>query len=125
MQQGIVIFAKNKKRLSTFYQEALGLQAVECESSHDLLRGHGYEIVVHAMPRKYASQVQVLRPATGRFDTAIKPTFVVQDLEHVRAVAKATGGHLKDMDLAWHFRGHTVLDGWDPEGNVVQFKMAE
>ena len=83
MQQGIVIFAKNKKRLSTFYQGALGLQAVECESSHDLLRGLGYEIVVHAMPRKYASQVQVSRAATGRFGTAIKATFVVQDLDHV------------------------------------------
>jgi hypothetical protein len=26
---------------------------------------------------------------------------------------------------AWRFRGHIVLDGWDPEGNVVQFKQAE
>ncbi len=26
---------------------------------------------------------------------------------------------------AWHFRGATVLDGHDPEGNVVQFKQLD
>ena len=48
-QQGCVVFAKNKKRVSAFYQQTLGLAIEESESSHDLLRGNGYEVVVHAM----------------------------------------------------------------------------
>jgi hypothetical protein len=29
------------------------------------------------------------------------------------------------MKQAWRFRGFVVLDGWDPEGNVVQFKQVD
>jgi hypothetical protein len=42
----------------------------------------------------------------------------------VRRAVEATGGYLEPESAAWHFRGHTVLDGWDPEGNIVQFKQA-
>lgn len=52
-QQGLVVFAKNKKRMSAFYAAALELQAEESAPSHDLLRGNGYEVVVHSIPRKY------------------------------------------------------------------------
>ena len=93
-QQGLVVFAKNKARVSAFYQQTLGLQVVESDSSHDLLRDSSYEVVVHS-------------------------------LAHVRSAAEATGGCLKPEAGAWRFRGHVVLDGWDPEGNIVQFKQAE
>ena len=121
-QQGLVVFAKNKKRLSTFYADALELKVEESAASHDLLRGNGYEVVVHSIPRKYATAIKIKRPPTPREETPFKPTFVVPSLERVRAVAKATGGYLKPAEAAWQFRGCTVLDGWDPEGNVVQFK---
>jgi hypothetical protein len=29
------------------------------------------------------------------------------------------------MKQAWRIRGYVVLDGWDPEGNVVQFKQVD
>jgi predicted enzyme related to lactoylglutathione lyase len=122
-QQGLVVFAKNKKRVSAFYQETLSLVAEECESSHDLLRGGGYEVVVHAIPRKIAAGIRISRPPAPRVDRPLKPTFVVSDLEDVRAAAERTGGHLKPAAGAWRFRGAIVLDGWDPEGNVVQFKQ--
>lgn len=76
-QQGVVVFAKNKRRVSAFYRETLSLLAVESESSHDLLRGGGYEVVVHAIPRKYASGIRIARPAVPREDVPLKPTFVV------------------------------------------------
>ncbi len=124
-QQGLVVFANNKKRVSAFYQQALALAVEESEASHDLLRGHGYEVVVHAIPRKFAADITIARPAQPRQDTPFKPTFVVPDLEVVRAAALKTAGHLKPAEQAWRFRGCIVLDGWDPEGNVVQFKQAE
>jgi hypothetical protein len=124
-QQGLVVYAKNKKRVSAFYQQTLGLEVHESESSHDLLRGQGYEIVVHAIPRKYAAEIKVSKPPEPRDQTPFKPTFVVLSLTEVRLAAKATGGYLKPEAAAWHFRGQVLLDGWDPEGNIVQFKQAE
>ena len=125
LQQGLVVFAKNKKRVSAFYQQALRLSVEESDTSHDLLRGHGYEVVVHTIPRKYAAGISLSKPPEPRQETPFKPTFVVPSLAAVRTAAEATGGHLKPEAGAWRFRGHVVLDGWDPEGNIVQFKQAE
>jgi predicted enzyme related to lactoylglutathione lyase len=125
LQQGLVVFAKNKKRVSAFYQQTLGLSVEESDTSHDLLRGQGYEVVVHSIPRKYAAGISISNPPEPRQGTPFKPTFVVPSLAAVRIAAEATGGHLKPEAGAWHFRGHVVLDGWDPEGNIVQFKQAE
>ncbi len=124
-QQGCVVFAKNKRRVAAFYQQTLRLTAEESAPSHDVLRGSGLEVVVHAIPRKYAAHIQIARPPVPREDTAVKPTFVVPDLEAVRAAALKTGGFLKPAGGAWRFRGFVVLDGWDPEGNIVQFKQRE
>lgn len=125
LQQGLVVFAKNKKRVSAFYRQTLGLEVRASDASHDLLRGHGYEVVVHAIPRKYAAGIAIAKPPLPREDVAFKPTFVVADLSAVRRAVEATGGGLRPDSGAWRFRGHVVLDGWDPEGNVVQFKQPE
>jgi len=125
LQQGLVVFAKNKKRVSAFYQQTLGLSVEESDTSHDLLRGQGYEVLVHSIPRKYAAGISISNPPEPRQETPFKPTFVVPSLAAVRIAAESTGGHLKPEAGAWHFRGHVVLDGWDPEGNIVQFKQAE
>ncbi len=125
LQPGLVVFAKNKARVSAFYQQTLGLAVVESESSHDLLRGPGAEVVVHSIPRKVAAGISITTPPTLRDETPFKPTFVVPSLAQARVAAEATGGGLKPEAGAWHFRGHVVLDGHDPEGNIVQFKQAE
>lgn len=125
MQQGLVVFAKNKQRVSAFYEQTLGLEKVESASSHDLLRGHGYEVVIHAIPRAHAASITIAKPPLPRDETPFKPTFVVASLEQVRLAVERTGGYLKPAEGAWHFRGCTVLDGWDPEGNIVQFKQVE
>lgn len=125
LQQGCVVFAKNKRRVSAFYQRALGLTIEESEPTHDLLVGESHEIVVHSIPRKYAAAIKIARPVVPREETPIKPTFVVESLDAVRMAAKETGGYLKPVEQAWHFRGFTVPDGWDPEGNIVQFKQTE
>jgi hypothetical protein len=125
IHQGVVIFAKNKKKVSAFYRSTLDLVAFEETSSHDVLRGHGLEVVVHAIPRAIAAEIKIAKPPIVRDETPIKPTFVVASLDAVRAAAEATGGFLKPLEDAWHFRGATVLDGHDPEGNVVQFKQLD
>jgi hypothetical protein len=124
-QQGMVLFAKNKKSVSAFYRATLGLKTVESEKSHDLLSGAGYEIVVHAIPRGIAAGIEITKPPAPRERAAIKPTFVVKSLAKVRDAAKKTGGSLKADSAIWHFRGYSVLDGMDPEGNQVQFKQRD
>jgi predicted enzyme related to lactoylglutathione lyase len=124
-QQTLVVFAKNKRRVSAFYQRTLGLAVAESEPSHDLLQGRGTEVVVHSIPRRIAAGITIGRPPVLRQDSPFKPAFVVKSLAAVREVAAATGGGLKPAEGAWHFRGMTVLDGHDPEGNVVQFKQRE
>jgi len=125
IHQGVVIFAKDKNKMSAFYRASLDLVAFEAASSHDVLRGHGIEVVVHAIPRKVAAEIEITQPPKLRADIAIKPTFVVASLDAVRVAALATGGFLKPIEAAWHFRGATVLDGHDPEGNVLQFKQLD
>jgi len=124
-QQGCVVYAKNKKRVSAFYQRTLALEVDESERTHDLLRGHGYEVVVHCIPKNFAATIEIAKPAVPRDTTPFKPTFMVPDLEAVRLAATKTGGYLKPIECAWRFRGCIVIDGWDPEGNIVQFKERE
>lgn len=122
-QTGLVVFAKSMNKLSAFYARTLGLELVEADRRHQLLRGNGYEVVVHALPAKYAREIQIAKPPVLREDCAMKPSFVVPDLRALRLAVVATGGWLKPEELAWTIRGHKVLDGCDPEGNVLQFKQ--
>ena len=122
-QAGLVVFAKSVKKLSAFYARTLGLEVLESARSHHLLRGNGYEVVVHAIPAKIAREVHIAKPPVLREDSAMKPSFVVPDLQALRLAVVATGGWLKPDDMAWTIRGHAVLDGCDPEGNILQFKQ--
>jgi hypothetical protein len=121
--QSIVVYAKNKRRVAAFYQRALDLRSVEEAPSHDLLRGRGMELVIHAIPRRFAIHIKIAKPPRVREDTPFKPVFVVKDLEEVRVAAAATGGSLAPSSTAWRYNGYLVLDGCDPEGNVVQFRQ--
>lgn len=123
--QSLVVFAKNKKRVSAFYRQTLGLVAIEEQASHDLLQGPGIELVIHAIPKKIAATITIATPPSVREATPLKPAFVVKDLEAVRKAVAATGGFLKPTSAAWDIRDHTVLDGHDPEGNVIQFKQRQ
>lgn len=123
--QSLVVFAKDKKRVSAFYQRTLGLKAVEMETSHDLLQGPGIELVIHAIPRKVAAEITITEPPQMRGNAVFKPAFFVKDLDAVRVAAEQTGGFLKPIEAAWAIRSATVLDGWDPEGNIVQFKQKD
>jgi len=120
---GLVIYACNKAQVTAFYQRTLGLQLRASHDSHDLLEGPGLSLVIHAMPAAIAQEISITAPPALREDTAIKPMFMVADLAIVRREAEATGGGLQPDSRAWQMNGHTVLDGWDPEGNIVQFQQ--
>jgi catechol 2,3-dioxygenase-like lactoylglutathione lyase family enzyme len=121
--QSLVLYAKDKARVSAFYCATLGLKAEEEQPSHDLLVGDGIELVIHAIPPQYSADIVITTPPALREDTPLKPSFVVPDLAAVRLAARRTGGGLNGQEQAWTYRGTTVLDGFDPEGNVLQFRQ--
>jgi len=125
IRQSLVVYAKDKQRVSAFYRQTLGLVAIEDESTHDLLRGPGIELVVHAIPQAYAARISVANPPQVREETPLKPIFLVESLEAVRLAAEVTGGSLQPTHRAWQYNGAIVLDGCDPEGNVVQFRQCD
>ena len=125
LTQGLVLYAKDKNRVSAFYRQTLGLDVVETAPSYDLLVGPGIEIVVHAIPPSYAASIDISEPPRLREETPFKPVFVVRDLERVRIAAAATGGGLNSVESAWRYHDTLVIDGHDPEGNVVQFRRRD
>lgn len=124
-KQSLVLYAKNKARVSSYYQRTLGLAVEESAAAHDVLCGPGVELVIHAVPRQYRAGIHITKPPEVREETPMKPVFVVNDLAIVRREAHAAGGGLKPDEAAWSWRGYVVLDGFDCEGNVVQFKQKQ
>lgn len=122
-RQGLVIYARHKARVTAFYTRTLGLTIVETSRVHDVLSGRGIELVVHAIPRAIAREITIDIPPRVREETPLKPSFAVRSLERVRAAAAETGGFLVPAERAWRWDDWLVLDGHDPEGNVVQFRQ--
>ena len=118
-----VIFAKDIEAVSLFYQAVLNMEVSESEQTHRVLSGGSTELVIHAIPKKIADNITITKPPEPRAAAAIKPAFEVDSLEQVRIACEKTNGGLKPVTQAWDIRGAKVLDGWDPEGNIIQFKQ--
>lgn len=123
-RHGLVIFAKDVDKVSAFYVQTLNLSVVEAETTHRVLQRSDLELVVHSIPENIASGIAIKDPPTVRGSNPMKPVFLVADLNAVRLAAEATGGALNAAADGWEIRGTLVLDGYDPEGNVIQFKQA-
>jgi len=120
---GCVIFAKNIEVMTAFYKAVLKMHVSEAISSHTVLSNAATELVIHAIPKKIAESIVIENPPKIRAASAIKPAFIVESLEEVRLACTNNGGGLKPSNDMWEIRGAKVLDGWDPEGNVIQFKQ--
>lgn len=122
VQQALLIFACDKAKVSCFYQRVLALTVTESTQSHDLLTGSGYEIFVHTIPEWESSPAVLASRPEPRSDALLKPIFTVMDLAKTRVAVEEMGGFLLPPERAWKYRCWMVLDGWDPEGNVLQFR---
>lgn len=122
---GIVLYAKDVSRLVAFYTEAVGLEFVERDESYVVLSDGRCDLSIVAVPRDLAAAIEISDPPAIREATPVKPTFRVRSLEAAAGSAAAHGGGAKPLSSAWTFRGERHLDGFDPEGNVVQFVQRE
>lgn len=119
---GAVIYAKDIRRVSTFYGQVAGLQITHAEDDHVVLASDAFQLVVVAIPARLAASIEVTVPPRLREDMAIKLVLPVDDIAAARETARSLGGQLLPSEREWSFQGLRVCDGHDPEGNVVQFR---
>jgi predicted enzyme related to lactoylglutathione lyase len=119
---GAVVFAKDLPRVAKFYEELLSMVVSHAENDHVVLESPACQLVVHAIPEKFAASIQVSTPPERRTETPIKLFFYVSSIAQARARAVALGGELNPSESEWEARGFRACDGHDPEGNVVQFR---
>jgi len=122
---GFVIYAKDKERLADFYTRTLGMVAVEDDGDFVVLESGTLQLVLHNLRKEIADQITISKPPQLRENAAIKPSFVVKSLRLAREAAIAAGGNAKPAESEWRFRDHTIIDGCDPEGNVIQFRQSD
>jgi catechol 2,3-dioxygenase-like lactoylglutathione lyase family enzyme len=119
---GAVIFAKDLKRMARFYEVVAGLTVVHTASDHVVLMCQGLELVVHTIPEAVASAIDVTEPPELRDEAAIKLSLPVPSLAAARSRAARLGGAVGPQESEWDGGGYRACDGYDPEGNVVQFR---
>ncbi|MCO8168810.1 hypothetical protein NJC40_13635 [Pseudomonas sp. 21LCFQ02] len=61
-------------------------------------------------------------PPKLRTDLQLKLVLPVASLALVRQQASELGGGLNPLDQQWQARNFSACDGFDPEGNVLQFR---
>lgn len=120
---GAVIYASDIRRIGAFYAQVAGLRITHAEGDHIVLESGAFQLVVVAVPARIAASIELTDPPRPREDTAIKLVLAVADMATARETARSLGGQLLPPQREWQFQGMRVCDGYDPEGNVVQFRQ--
>lgn len=119
---GAVIFAKSMSSVARFYQAILGATVIHSGEDHIVLAAGPSQLVVHSIPKHIADGIIIQCPPELREDYPIKLFFLVSSLSTARKTALSLGGGLAPREKEWSSAGFRACDGWDPEGNVVQFR---
>jgi catechol 2,3-dioxygenase-like lactoylglutathione lyase family enzyme len=119
---GAVLFASRLDQVAAFYSNVLGLREANRDDDHILLESPGFQLVVHRIPGRSTTTIDVADPPVRRAGAAFKPVFFVHELASVRTVASEHGGTLEPQEMEWSFNGVLVCDAVDPEGNVIQLR---
>ena len=106
--------------MARFYQRVLGVASLREEASHVTLQIGAGRLLLHAIPDEIASSIPSAVPPALRDDAAVKLSFAVSSLSIARSVAAANGGGVGPIEREWEYEGRRYVDGWDPEGNVLQ-----
>jgi predicted enzyme related to lactoylglutathione lyase len=119
---GAVLFAKDVSRIARFYEQLVPMKIVLAERDLIVLESASFQLVVHGIPTRIAKSIQLSSPPKPRSSVAVKLIFPVRSIAAARAKAKALGGGLNPKKKEFEARGFVACDGYDPEGNVVQFR---
>jgi predicted enzyme related to lactoylglutathione lyase len=116
------MYARDLDRLVEFYT-AHGLTVAEAQpGDYAVLTGPHCELSIIQIPRHIAAQIEIQSPPQACENAPIKLVFIVSSIDEALRATRTLGGRIKDGSKRWHFRGHTVQDAIDPEGNVYQLR---
>jgi predicted enzyme related to lactoylglutathione lyase len=113
-----VLFAKDARRVATFYFEVFGFAVRSSDEFHSRLDCGGFELLVHQIPEDLAKDITVTNPPARRERGAIRLDYPVDNLANARRRAKQLGGRIDDDPPAWSEGDASFFLGFDPEGNV-------
>ena len=117
---GVLVYAKNLSRLSTFYCAVLGGVVRAADHEHHVIATADLQIVVHAIPAVIAETFTVEVPPVLREDAAFKPFFTVLSLAAAREAAHQHGGGVFEEE--WQGPRFVVRNAFDPGGNIFQVR---
>lgn len=121
---GMVIYAKDIKRVAEFYQFLLDLEVKHADDEFIKLEANSLQLFIHKLPKPIAASITIETPPKRRSNTAIKPVFFVKEVQAKREPTVKYGGELNAPETEWQFDGYWVCDGYDPEGNIFQLRAA-
>ena len=63
---GVLLYAKDLLAVSAFYEQVLGARVLHADDEHRVLQSPDVQLIIHAIPREYASAVVVETPPRPR-----------------------------------------------------------
>jgi predicted enzyme related to lactoylglutathione lyase len=121
-KHGAVLFAKDLPRVAAFYRDLVGMTQTVTENRLIVLESDTYQLVIHGIPKNIANRIDMTTPPLRRVDMPTKLVFPVTSLAAARTAAGALGGEVDPVSAQFSARSFIACDGFDPEGNVVQFR---
>jgi predicted enzyme related to lactoylglutathione lyase len=118
---GLFVYAKDKDRLSRFYEVVAGMKRLNETPELTVLESPDFQLLVHRIPESIAAGITITAPPSRREDTALKFFFTVASLKVARDNAAALGGEVWNEN--WKGPGFVVCNAMDPEGNVFQVRQ--
>lgn len=117
----IVLWVSDMDAQIAFYSALLGLEVGARSEGFVELTSKDNSLLLHELPAEYRVAVPLTAQSTAQTDVAIKPVFLVADVEAAR---KLVAGSLATFaDQAVTYGSSKYLDVVDPEGNVIQIEQ--
>jgi catechol 2,3-dioxygenase-like lactoylglutathione lyase family enzyme len=116
----VIIFAKDMKRMTRFYESVAGLPRLATSDDSDefvTFDAGGCQLCLHVIPPPWGDSVEISEPPQRRWGGAIKIAFHASDVGAMRAELVGRGAAMDEVE---RFDGLQLCDGVDPEGNVFQ-----
>jgi predicted enzyme related to lactoylglutathione lyase len=121
---GAVLFAKDVASMAKFYEALLNMSVNLRQDDLVVLETMTFQLVIHGIPKVIADTFTITVPPQLREEVPAKLIFPVASLTSVRENVVRLGGGMFGKNREFERNGFRACDGYDPEGNVVQFREA-
>lgn len=118
-----MLFARDHRLVSRFYQRVLGAAVLDQDDHHVLLDVQGFQLVIHAIRPSGIEKLASSGVSERREEGVVRLEFSIPDISVGRAMARELGGSIDDLPPSWAGGDNSFFLGVDPEGNVAGFRV--